>query len=1015
MHAPGFQPGNGRRTDLRTVVFRAFAGATAAALVLVGVAKGIYFHRQHERDHAEQRHATVAAAAQLLQARLDDARRELTLVARLIDDRGERRAADLENVLRRLHDNGSRWRTLTVADRNGDALAGSPIVPDNTTGTATPPRSMRDGDTFRRVAATGAPHISTVVAPGGPDRAAAVVIGVPLRGPDGTFDGVLAGSLDLGDFSVPGRSEADAGTTGIVILDAAGAVVFSDTAGRFPPPDPAAGLTLPEPAARAAGSGKPVLRPTASGEKPAFQAEYRPVRVNPAGSEPSWWVAIVGHPSDLRHHLWAQLGWLGLAMAAALVGVAVTARSVAGRITRGVGWIAAHVRRDASPATSPGTGGPVDEPIREIEELQRELAETERGRTEATEALRASLRDKEELAAAISESREGLKRMLQTLEERVADRTTQLETAVALLESEVEQRKRSERLLAMENAALGQIVLGRPLAETLATIVAGVEREAEGIIVSILRLDDDDPRRLRVGASLKLPEEFIGVTDGIAIGPEVGTCGRAAALRETVVTEDIAADPHWRPFAAAAARCGLQACWSTPIFGAGGELLGTFAIYHRDKSVPPPREQQIVEQATNTAAVAIAVHRAELSRRRLEEQLRKAHKLEAVGTLASGIAHGFNNLLVPILGYADLLRSSPLAASPEVRQQIEQIIGASRQARALIQELLAFSRNAPPARSHLAPAAILREVATMLRSVARPGVEVAVEIEDERCRLCADPAQLHHLLMNLGNNALQALEPKGGRVRLGLRSLGADEAPPGVKLKRPGPHVCLTVADNGPGMTAEVRARIFEPFFTTKPTGRGTGLGLAVSHGIADVHGGVIAVDTAPGAGCTLRIYLPAIPCGTGEAGPDLPMSPAARPTPSPTAAATRGRALDLLLVEDEPAVATVLEVILRRAGHRVTVLDGGAAALARLSAPASRCDLLVSDVTMPGMSGVELARRAVQLRPDLPVLLMTGHGGIAPADLAAIGARCRVLAKPLESEALLAAVTALGGADRPA
>ena len=1000
MQHSGPRPGTGRRNDLRTVVFRAFAGVTAAALVLVGLAEGIYFQRHHERAHVEQLEATAAATAQQLGTQLDGILRELALAGQLTADRGERS----QGMLRRLRETRPGWLTLTVADRDGAVLAS---LPHDAAG-----RSMRDSEEFRRARDSGAPHLALAPPAAAPGRAPALSVSVPLRDAGGAFDGVLAGTLAPDDFAVAGRAGPDSGGLSIVILDATGAVVFSDDPGRFPPRERAAGLVPPAPAA--GNGGLEQLRLPAKGDQPERATECRWERVTPAGTGAAWWVAILRDPGEARSHLWSHLGWLGFALAAALAGVAVMARTVAGRITRGVGWIAAHVRRGAAPPAGPDTARPAEEPIREIEDLQRELAETERGRTEAAEALRASLRDKEQLAAAISESREGLKRTLQTLEQRVADRTAQLETAVAQLESEVDQRKRSKRMLEMENAALGQVVLGRPLAETLATIVAGVEREAEGIIVSIMRLDDDDPGRLRVGASLKMPEEFIRVADGIPIGPEVGTCGRAAALRETVVTEDIAADPFWVPFAAAAARCGLRACWSTPILGAGGELLGTFAIYHSTKSVPPPREQQIVGQATNTAAVAIAVHRAELARQRLEEQLRKAHKLEAVGTLASGIAHGFNNLLVPIMGYADLLRSSSLAASPEILQQIQQIIGASRQARALIQELLSFSRNAPPARSHLEPAAVLREVATMLRTVAPPGVEVAVEIGDERCRLCADPSQLHHLLMNVGNNALQALEPTGGLVRLGLRSLAAGETPPGVKLKRSGPHVCLTVADNGPGMTAEVRARIFEPFFTTKPTGRGTGLGLAVSHGIAEVHGGVIAVETAPGAGCTMRIYLPAIAGGAGQCEPDQP-APAAVAPAAPPPPVTSNRPLDVLLVDDDQAVATVVEIFLHRAGHRVTVLDGGAAALARLGAPASRCDLLVSDVTMPGMSGVELARRAVQLRPGLPVLLMTGHGVIEPADLAAIGGRCRVLAKPLESEALLAAVKALGGADRPA
>lgn len=364
-------------------------------------------------------------------------------------------------------------------------------------------------------------------------------------------------------------------------------------------------------------------------------------------------------------------------------------------------------------------------------------------------------------------------------------------------------------------------------------------------------------------------------------------------------------------------------------------------------------------------------------RKRLEEQVAQAQKMEAIGRLAGGVAHDFNNLLTVINGYAEMLLAT-MADDDPARPDLAEIAAAGGRAAALTRQLLTFSRQSPPEVAVVSLNALVRQAETMLRRVIGEDVTLDVRLCPEECYVRANPDQLGQVLLNLVVNARDAM-PRGGRLTI---STGV-EAGPG------GHAAVLTVADTGHGMAPDVQARIFEPFFTTRASGGGTGLGLAVVHGVVSQVGGEISVESAPGHGTQFRIALPA--CA-----PDAPAAPpVSAPQPAPGGGET------LLLVEDDPAVRQLAERSLRERGYRVLAVSGGAAALSLGAAQLGRVDLVLTDVVMPGQSGPELVAALRRAVPGVRALYMSGY---APDDALRHGLAAepwRLLAKPFSAEAL--------------
>ena len=394
--------------------------------------------------------------------------------------------------------------------------------------------------------------------------------------------------------------------------------------------------------------------------------------------------------------------------------------------------------------------------------------------------------------------------------------------------------------------------------------------------------------------------------------------------------------------------------------------------------------------------------RAEIGRREAaEEGLRNAQRLEGLGRLTGGVAHDFNNLLTAILGTARALERYLGPRSDERSQRlIGSIVSAVQRGSRLNASLLAFARRQPLTLATVDANALLREFLPLLRRALDETITVELAL-DERLPTClADAAQLEAALLNLAINARDAMTG-GGSIRIATRRAWLQEqALAGNPEAQPGPYVAIEIRDTGEGMAPEVRERAFEPFFTTKPAGQGTGLGLSQVFGFVRQIGGHVAIQSAPGRGTTVTLYLPLGSALEEARGGTVPAS--APQVPFATAAG-----ISVLVVEDEPAVRAVAMDILREAGFDVLAAPDGQTALALLREGA-RVDILFSDIVMPGgVSGVELAREAQALYPEMGVLLASGYAADALEKWGGVG-EFELIGKPYDTEALLGRLAVL-------
>ena len=375
-----------------------------------------------------------------------------------------------------------------------------------------------------------------------------------------------------------------------------------------------------------------------------------------------------------------------------------------------------------------------------------------------------------------------------------------------------------------------------------------------------------------------------------------------------------------------------------------------------------------------------------------ERQMQQVLKLQAIGTLAGGIAHDFNNILFPIIGYAEITMDDVPEDGP-TRRNLEEIIKAANRAKDLVQQILTFSRQNGRERKPVRVQTIVDEALRLLRASIPKTIEIDCEL-DESCRpILGDPSQIHQVVMNLGTNAYQAMQETGGRlaVRLTQTQIGYEETRKRMGIKM-GPHLHLTVSDEGVGMEPMVLERIFEPYYTTKEPGKGTGLGLSVIHGIIKNHGGFITVESSPGRGSTFHVYIPTLD--------DVEIETAEAPLQSGPSGNEH-----ILLVDDEPQIADMGRQMLGRLGYRVTALTSSAEALDTFSEHPERFDLLITDMTMPLMTGDRLAQRAWELRPGLPVILCTGYNEMISEEKALTMGIRKFLLKPVDMNELAAAV----------
>ena len=400
------------------------------------------------------------------------------------------------------------------------------------------------------------------------------------------------------------------------------------------------------------------------------------------------------------------------------------------------------------------------------------------------------------------------------------------------------------------------------------------------------------------------------------------------------------------------------------------------------------------EQCMVASIYDVSVTReAERIQRQVEGQLRQAQKIEALGTLAGGIAHDFNNILTAMFAVTDLVEID--IESPDlIREHVNELRIASNRAQLQVRQILTFSRRHEPERQTFDVRGVVKDALNMLRRGLPSSLEIVLQVPDDPVLVHADPNQIHQILMNLGTNAAHAMRSTLGTMTITVDKVFADDARiMSVSSLEPGWYARFVVEDKGEGMDEQTVARLFEPFFTTKKPGEGTGLGLAVVHGIIREHDGALDVASRCQEGTRISIYLP---LNGGQAGGD---------TESKSCSIPCGHGERILFVDDEQAVGQACGSLLTRDGYQVAVFNSPVDALARFSGSPSEFDLVITDLTMPRMNGEQFAQAVLALRPNIPLLIITGYSAsLTRQSVRSLGA-FDLLQKPITRQSLTTAV----------
>ncbi len=508
--------------------------------------------------------------------------------------------------------------------------------------------------------------------------------------------------------------------------------------------------------------------------------------------------------------------------------------------------------------------------------------------------------------------------------------------------------------------------------EILEEMARIIEDERPGLKCSVLLLNEDRTRIVG-GAGPSLPQEYNKAVEGLLIGPEVGSCGTAAYWNERVIVEDIQSDPLWRNLKKIAAQAGVASCWSHPITTKSGRVLGATALYSPTPRVPTQQELDGLGSAARMFGLAIehayaeeALEKAKAARQKreseLEDQLHQAAKMEALGVLAGGVAHDFNNMLVSILGNAEMAMKT-VPSESETHLMLRDIITASRSASELCSQMLAYAGRGVMSKQKLECNELLTELGSLLQVAISKKAVLDYALSSEPLYVDGDKAQLVQVFMNLITNASESFNNSTGRIltRTGLKQYTSDELA-GFQIgsaRTEGSYAWFQVADTGSGMSPETVAKLFDPFFTTKFTGRG--LGMAAVRGIVLRHKGHIRIESELGKGTTFTVLLPSVNApsasdwnGSSPNEPDRPKR--------------------VMVVDDEDQVRRTLARVLRSSGFDALQAENGKRAIELFQEHRDSIDCVLLDLSMPDLDGEETFRELKKIDPQVKVILNSGY-----------------------------------------
>ncbi|HVN97421.1 MAG TPA: PAS domain S-box protein [Syntrophorhabdaceae bacterium] len=438
-----------------------------------------------------------------------------------------------------------------------------------------------------------------------------------------------------------------------------------------------------------------------------------------------------------------------------------------------------------------------------------------------------------------------------------------------------------------------------------------------------------------------------------------------------------------------------------PLVDANGKTFGVGSISH--DITERKRMEEELRRSRDDLEVCVGERTEELrsayedlkketnERTQLEDALRQSQKMEAVGTLAGGIAHDFNNMLAAIIGFTEMAVEDT-QDRPEVVRSLQNVLKSSMRARDLIKQILIFSRKSSYDRSPLSLTPLIKETIQFLRASIPTTIKMDLAITASSDTILASPVEVQQILMNLATNASLAMQERGGTLEIALSDIDFTPESPVLELDvMPGEYVQLTVKDTGIGMTPDVMKRVFEPFFTTREVGKGTGMGLAVVYGIVKDLQGTITVESTPGSGSTFQVFLPKVQASALNHEAD-------------TTQAAKGTER-VLFIDDEPMLTEWGRTTLTRLGYKVTAVTDSKQALSIFSSDPSQFDLVITDHTMPSMTGVQFSKELLKIKPGIPIILCTGHSETVSPDIAREAGIKEYLMKPMAREEFAQAV----------